>query len=129
MNAQENICPSKQQLQQFLLGHLPDNQIEITQQHLSECDPCLETVEGLKVDDTFSDLTRQALEDDLGLTSDEFADQSPAEDRNVIERMMSEAESWKTDSSGAPAPPGNRSCSIGRSKSTACCSLRNMLMT
>ena len=104
MNAQENICPSKQQLQQFLLGHLPDNQIEITQQHLSECDPCLETVEGLKVDDTFSDLTRQALEDDLGLTSDEFADQSPAEDRNVIERMMSEAESWKTDSSGAPAP-------------------------
>ena len=56
------VCPDRQILKQFMLGQLSLAEIEECQKHLSQCEPCVETVADLKVTDTFSDATRQALQ-------------------------------------------------------------------
>src|SRR5262245_43511787 len=45
-------CPKLDELHQFLLGRLPADQSDLVQHHLATCPPCLDTVQGLKADDT-----------------------------------------------------------------------------
>jgi serine/threonine protein kinase len=54
-------CPDSQTLVDFLLGKLPTDVIEDCRQHLEDCDPCVETIRGLKIDDdTLNGLSREA---------------------------------------------------------------------
>ena len=45
-------CPNLDELHQFLLGRLPADQTDRLQDHLAHCAPCLDTVAGLKAEDT-----------------------------------------------------------------------------
>src|SRR5688572_2487169 len=45
-------CPGADQYRQLLLGEVPEEQSEVLEQHLSECDPCAQTVANLQVNDT-----------------------------------------------------------------------------
>jgi hypothetical protein len=52
-------CPDPQELQQLLLGRLPDNDAESLEQHLLTCSSCLQTVRGLRpASDTLVDAVR-----------------------------------------------------------------------
>ncbi len=54
-------CPDSQTLVDFLLGKLPSSAIENCREHLADCDPCVETIRGLKMDDdTINNLSRDA---------------------------------------------------------------------
>src|SRR5438105_1407991 len=55
-------CPSPQQLQQLLLGRLPDAQADALEQHLSACPSCAQTVTSLKFDDTLAESLRGGAE-------------------------------------------------------------------
>jgi serine/threonine protein kinase len=45
-------CPKLDELHQFLLGRLPAEQTDRLQNHLAHCAPCLDTIQGLKAEDT-----------------------------------------------------------------------------
>ena len=53
-------CPLPAQLEQLLLGLLPDDQAGPIEQHLLECDRCLGMTRALKVDDTLVNAMRAA---------------------------------------------------------------------
>ena len=91
MNQIPTECPDRHFLKQFLLGQLSITEIEDCQEHLSECEPCVETVQGLKVSDTFTDVTRQALQ----------ASVNPCvSDDELISKMITDAEGWSADAVG-----------------------------
>ena len=92
MKAIEKKCPNRQYLQQFLQGQLPLQEIEECQQHLSVCEPCVETIEGLRFDDTFTNLIRQAW-----TSAPEPA--ARADDRERISGIVKTMEQRKQDSS------------------------------
>ena len=90
MNQTHTDCPDREFLKQFLLGQLPVAKIENCRLHLSNCDPCVETVASLKVGDTFT-----------GLTENAFASEAlpvKANDRELIQKVISGAADWKLDS-------------------------------
>ena len=61
MPIQLENCPDSQTLVDFLLGKLPSEVVEDCRQHLEGCDPCVETIRGLKMDDdTLNSLSREA---------------------------------------------------------------------
>ena len=101
MNDLQNPCPEPQQLKKFVLGELSIAEIEDYQQHLSQCDPCVETIASLKVDDTFFGIARQAFQDDELMTS--------VDDRSAVEDMIKQASQWSRDQvdSGLPASEAN----------------------
>ena len=86
VNAGTTKCPEPIYLKKFILGQLPINEIEDCQQHLSQCDPCVETIGSLKSDDTFSGIVRQAFESELIETAGE---------QLAIENMIQDASKWK----------------------------------
>ncbi|HEV3257579.1 MAG TPA: protein kinase, partial [Gemmataceae bacterium] len=51
-------CPSEQNLQRLLLGQLPDPDAERLEEHLGECDSCVQTVSTLKAEDTLAEVIR-----------------------------------------------------------------------
>ncbi|GEM_PF-3686839 len=53
-------CPAVQELEQFLLGQLPEPGIAGLQQHLATCSRCLDTVNSLKVRDTLVEAIQEA---------------------------------------------------------------------
>ena len=61
MTANLDQCPEPKNFKLFLQGQLPVSDIENYEGHLGQCELCLETVEGLKVSDTFFDVAREAL--------------------------------------------------------------------
>lgn len=44
-------CPDKYELQKFLLGQLPEDEVDRLQQHFTQCHACLNTVRWLATDD------------------------------------------------------------------------------
>ena len=56
-------CPQPETLAEFLAGKLPPDQQQSCEQHLENCDPCVETIRDLQVHDTFDDLARDAWMD------------------------------------------------------------------
>jgi formylglycine-generating enzyme required for sulfatase activity/predicted Ser/Thr protein kinase len=47
-------CPEIQVLEQFMVGKVPAAEAQRLEQHLQDCPPCLETLNGLKVDDSLA---------------------------------------------------------------------------
>lgn len=86
MTKTETKCPEPVYLEKFVLGQLPIGEIEDCQRHLSQCDPCVETIQSLKIDDTFSGIARQAFESELLETADE---------KIAVENMILDASKWK----------------------------------
>jgi WD40 repeat protein len=51
-------CPSEHDLQQLLLGQIPDADAEPLEEHLSQCERCLQTASTLKLEDTLAEAVR-----------------------------------------------------------------------
>ena len=81
-------CPDPQHLKQFVLGQICLSEVEDFEHHLSHCDPCIETVNSLRISDTFTDVASQAW-----LAKKLEADQS-GDDGRLLEQMMHDAEGW-----------------------------------
>ena len=91
-----NQCPEPVQLKKFVLGELSLQEVEDYQQHLSQCDPCVETIESLKVDDTFTGIARQAFQNELTTSQDE---------QSAVEDMIRRASSWsRSEAAGQSLP-------------------------
>ena len=56
----DRACPERDQLVQFLLGHLPEPELETLEQHLSACPACGDTLQALNAEDTLVRLARSA---------------------------------------------------------------------
>ena len=52
--------PSPEELSAFSLGQLPPSEAAVVEDHISECEPCCETMLGLSSDDTFVGLLQEA---------------------------------------------------------------------
>ena len=89
MTNTQNDCPEPQTLQKFLLGQLSVVEIEECQDHLSVCNPCVETVQDLKAEDTFTDLTRQAFSNSQTSLEDDDA---------IVNQMIQDFGAWDHDS-------------------------------
>ena len=55
-------CPAKNRLVDYLTGKLPASESTDYANHISDCDICEDTIRGLDVSDTFSDLAGSAFE-------------------------------------------------------------------
>ncbi len=93
-------CPDQTYLKKFLLGQLPVAEIEDCQHHLSQCDPCVETIENLSIGDTFTELAIDAIQND---PSD-----ATGQDEALIEKTIQQAEAWSVDDVG-PVPTADLS--------------------
>ena len=85
MTVKLKACPDQDELAEFLLGKLPEEQLESYEYHLSECSPCTETIRSLNVNDTFSDLAKRAFEPIEDLEIETAADQTAI--ANLVGRM------------------------------------------
>ena len=83
-------CPEPKYLEKFVLGQLSISEIEDCQQHLSKCNPCVETVQSLKIDDTFTGIARQAWQSDLIESAD---------DQQAVDEMIQRASQWERQDS------------------------------
>jgi hypothetical protein len=84
-------CPTLPDLENFLLGQVAERQAANIEEHLTRCKQCLETVHGLKVEDTFIQAMRQAP-----------ALEAREPDEEVLENLI-ERFSRLADSCAAPA--------------------------
>jgi hypothetical protein len=64
-------CPPRDRLVQFLLGQLPEPELETVEQHLSACSSCGDTLQALNAEDTLVALARSAQAE---LPEDEMVD-------------------------------------------------------
>ena len=79
-------CPDSQTLTDFLLGKLPASELDDCREHLVECDPCVETIRGLKVDgDTLNDLSREAWLSSTGKGE-------PKPENQIVDELMQRME-------------------------------------
>ena len=102
MTVKLESCPAPETLTDFLLGNLPASEIESYQLHLTDCEPCGDTIRGLKVDDTFSNLTREAFL---------FQNESqPAQtESQVVERLIAEMQNFNGDGAATSENQSTRS--------------------
>jgi hypothetical protein len=52
--------PSREELSAYSLGQLPPDEAAAIDSHISECQPCCETIVGMSSDDTFVGLLQEA---------------------------------------------------------------------
>ena len=73
---EQTTHPSQEELSAYSLGQLPPDEAAVIESHISECEPCCETIVGLSSDDTFVGLLQEARQ----LPTDQTVDQdgSPA---------------------------------------------------
>ena len=57
----QTVCPSEDSLTKFVLGKLTPSETTSLEQHLSDCEPCNDTIRMLDVNDTFLDLARVGI--------------------------------------------------------------------
>jgi hypothetical protein len=76
-------CPQPKTLSDFLLGKLDFESSQQCESHLAECEPCIETISGLNVNDTFQSLV--ANSGSVESTSESAADESIVS--NLIHRL------------------------------------------
>lgn len=98
-------CPSRDVLEQFVLGQVPEPELEKLEQHLDQCPPCGETVQGLRLSDTWLDAVRLAksgldrsVEPELDILKVRLRDLQP-------QRAAVESASAELAASGG-SPPG-----------------------
>lgn len=58
--AEMRAHPSAEQLSAYSLGQLPPEEVSTIERHISECEPCCDTIVGLASDDTFVGLLKEA---------------------------------------------------------------------
>ena len=88
-------CPPRERLVQFLLGQLPEPELDSVEQHLSACSSCGDTLQALNAEDTLVALTRSAQAE---LSEAEMVDGLIAEIRELASTRAS-----GTDVSRGPA--------------------------
>ena len=76
-------CPKRETLSNFLLGKLDPIESSQCESHLSKCQPCVETISGLDISDTFQSLVVDSVGDPDSLS---VADESVV--GNLIHRMI-----------------------------------------
>ena len=81
-------CPQPSILSDYLLGLLPPDQSESCEIHLSNCQPCVETIQGLEVTDTLHDLAANAVPLQLAGTSSGQQAGDSSVVGNLIHRMQ-----------------------------------------
>ncbi|MEZ5941778.1 MAG: protein kinase [Planctomycetaceae bacterium] len=64
--------PSQEELSAYSLGHLPEERAAAIDSHISECEPCCETIVNMSSHDTFIDLLQEAQQLRTGNTLDQF---------------------------------------------------------
>src|SRR6056297_484740 len=52
--------PSREELSAYSLGQLPEEKAVVIDSHISECEPCCETIVELSSEDTFAGLLQEA---------------------------------------------------------------------
>ena len=62
MSVELKTCPQSATLTDYLLGLLPPDESESCEAHLSNCPPCVETIQGLELKDTLHDLAANAID-------------------------------------------------------------------
>ena len=62
MTSTEQQCPQQNRLVDYLMGKLPETELEQYADHISDCQICEDTIRGLDVRDTYSDLAGSAFE-------------------------------------------------------------------
>lgn len=65
-----NHCPEKSQLVDYLLGKIPESEIEVYEGHIADCSLCEDTIRGLNVNDTLDELTKEAMGGSESIQSD-----------------------------------------------------------
>ena len=70
--------PSPEQLNAFNLGQLPPQEAVAIENHISECDPCCDTIVELATDDTFVSLLKDVQHSPAEQTMDEGVTDSPS---------------------------------------------------
>ena len=96
-------CPEPQQLKLFVLGQLPVSEVEAYEQHLSQCDPCVETIAGLNIEDTFTSLTRQALDE-----SDPVGSNNHTNEEEIVDGMIDRMGRWSVQESSSELTEAQR---------------------
>ena len=66
--------PSPEELNAFSLGQLPVDAAAAVEHHVSECQPCCETLLGLASDDTFVELIQEAEQLPTDLAADQVGE-------------------------------------------------------
>ena len=80
MPGSDQACPDPQQLTDFVLGRLEDQQLVATLDHVEQCPPCGDTIRGLKVSDTIQEMARHGL---AALDHESSAD-APGDDNQLV---------------------------------------------
>jgi len=57
---EQTTHPSEAELSAYNLGQLPPDEAAVIENHISECEPCCETIIGMSSDDTFVALLQEA---------------------------------------------------------------------
>lgn len=71
---EQRTHPTPEKLNAFSLGQLPPEDAEAVEGHISECQPCCETLMGFSSDDTFVALLKEANRPPTDETLDQLAD-------------------------------------------------------
>ncbi|QEG21917.1 protein kinase domain-containing protein [Mariniblastus fucicola] len=99
-------CPQPETLSQFLLGKLdPKTSLEC-ESHLADCEPCVETINGLQIDDTFHSLVVGTSAEDPESVTD--SDESVVS--NLIHRLIDAGA--KSQSGAAVSTPNQRAADV-----------------
>src|SRR5690348_1521826 len=101
-------CPSENELQQLLLGQVPDAAAEPLEEHLSQCDRCLKTASTLHLEDTLAEAVRaQAAAPEL--STGEFVHGLMERLEKLRPAVTASPETGVVTVPGQDTPPGERS--------------------
>ncbi len=77
-------CPERETLSNFLLGKLDPQKSSECESHLAHCQPCIETISGLDISDTFQSLVVESV----GESNAKLSDGDESVIGNLIHRMV-----------------------------------------
>lgn len=85
--------PTPEELSAYSLGHLAGEQASIIDDHISECEPCCETIVGLSNDDTFVGLLQDAkqLRDDPAVGRTHMGTVSESESSGIPSALLAQS--------------------------------------
>jgi serine/threonine protein kinase len=87
MSVELKTCPQSATLTDYLLGLLPPDESESCEAHLSNCQPCVETIQGLELKDTLHDLAANAIDKQQADANEDLAPGDSGVVGNLIHRM------------------------------------------
>ena len=90
-------CPKQEELTDFLVGNMNQSQIETLELHLSDCQPCNETLRDLSSLDTFDFLAADAFSFELESIGVEDSNELASQiDDAAIELVRDKCKRWST---------------------------------